>query len=307
MSAAPASVPQPGAFAERVVSRGRPRVAARAVSGRAGQVSSGWVPGLCAALIGVAVAALCVVSSDPVEAADRPTPRTGAQQAPTPLGPTETALKRAVEERMPGVRVLGVVKTPYAGLYEVRTEDNEIFYTDEKAAFLFVGAIRDGRDPQRNLTEERQQALSAISFSELPFDGAFKIVRGTGRRQLAYFTDPNCPYCKQLEKELTQLDDVTISVFLYPILSADSLPKSRAVWCSTDRSKVWLDWMLGGVAPATTAICDSQAIDRNLAFGRRIRVTSVPTLIYPNGTRSAGMRPVASIARAIDEAGSRKP
>ncbi len=242
-------------------------------------------------------------------AADRPAVRAGgtAPAAATVLGPTEAALKRTLEERMSGVHIVGIVKTPYAGLYEVRTDDNEILYTDDKAAFIFVGAIRDGRDPQRNLTEERQQALSAISFSELPFEGSFKIVRGNGRRQLAYFTDPNCPYCKQLEKELTQLDDVTINVFLYPILSADSLPKSRAIWCSADRVKVWFDWMLGGVAPATAGICDSQVLDRNLAFGRRIRVTSVPTLIYPNGTRSAGMRPVAAIARAIDEASPRRP
>jgi thiol:disulfide interchange protein DsbC len=295
MSANPARTRPPGFLTERV-GRSAPRGEAAAS-----------LAGLCAALVGLAVLTLCAVSSGLAVAADRPAARAGAQPVPAPLGPTESALKRTVEERMPGVRVLGVVKTPYAGLYEVRTEDNEIFYTDDKAGFIFVGAIRDGRDPQRNLTEERQQALSAISFSELPFEGAFKIVRGNGRRQLAYFTDPNCPYCKQLEKELTQLDDVTISVFLYPILSADSLPKSRSIWCSGDRSKVWLDWMLGGVAPATAAICDSQAIDRNLAFGRRIRVTSVPTLIYPNGTRSAGMRPVAAIARAIDEAGSRKP
>jgi thiol:disulfide interchange protein DsbC len=241
----------------------------------------------------------------PAGAADRPA--RAAAPAAAPMSAAETALKRTLEERMPGVRVVGLARTPYSGLYEVRTEDNEIFYTDDKASFLFVGAIRDGRDPQRNLTEERQQALSTIAFSDLPFEGAFRIVRGNGKRQLAYFSDPNCPYCKQLEKELLQLNDVTVHVFLYPILSADSLPKSRSIWCSADRGKAWLDWMVGGVSPTTAGICDSQAIDRNLAFGRRVRVTSVPTLIYSNGTRSAGMRPLAAITRSIDEAARQQP
>jgi thiol:disulfide interchange protein DsbC len=226
-----------------------------------------------------------------------------ARGALAEAGGTEAAVARALSQRMPEVTVTGVVKTNYAGLYEVRTEDNEIFYTDEAVNFVFVGAIHDGRDPRHNLTEERLQQLTAVNYGDLPFDASFKIVRGTGKRQLAYFSDPNCPYCKQLEKELMQLSDITINVFLYPILTADSQPKAQAIWCSSNRGKAWLDWMLNGVAPATPASdCDTQPVDKNLAFGHKIRVNSVPTLVFTNGVRVAGMRPASLLTKMLTEA-----
>ena len=218
-------------------------------------------------------------------------------------GAAEAAIARILGQRMPDVTITGVSKTNYGGLYEVRTDDPEIFYTDEGVNFVFVGTVHDGRDPRRNLTEERMQQLTAVNYADLPFDAAFKIVRGSGKRQIAYFSDPNCPYCKQLEKEMMQLTDVTINVFLYPILTADSQPKARAIWCSSNRSKAWLDWMLNGVAPANPAAdCDTQQVDKNLAFGHKIRVNSVPTLVFPNGTRVAGMRPASILTKMLNEA-----
>jgi thiol:disulfide interchange protein DsbC len=223
-------------------------------------------------------------------------------QASPPASGTEAMIKRTLEERMPGIPIAGVVKTNFGGLYEVRSDENEIFYTDDKVTFVIVGTIRDGHNPQRNYTEERLQAITAVPFADLPFEDSFKIVRGTGKRKVAYFTDPNCPYCKQLERELLQLNDVTINVFLYPILSADSAPKARGVWCSNDRSKTWLDWMLNGVPPAEApSSCNTQSVDKTLAFGHKIRVNSVPTLVFSNGTRWSGMRPAAMLTKMLDE------
>jgi len=237
-----------------------------------------WTPALCAALLALNVY--------------------GAEG-----GGTEAAIIRTLSQRMPEVHIVGVTRTAYGGLYEVRTDDNEIFYTDDAVNFVFVGAVHDGRNPERNLTEERLQQLTAVNYGDLPFDTAFKIVRGSGRRQIAYFSDPNCPYCKQLEKELMQLSDVTINVFLYPILTADSQPKARAIWCSPDKGKAWLDWMLSGVSPGTAAgDCNTASIDRNLEFGRKIRVNSVPTLVFPNGARVSGMRPAAQLTKMLNEA-----
>lgn len=218
-----------------------------------------------------------------------------------PAAANEAQIKRLIEQRLQGMRVVGVSKTKYGGLWEVRTNDNEIFYTDDKVTFIFVGSVRDGQNPQRDLTEERRQRLSAVNFDELPFNQAFKIVRGNGKRQIAYWSDPNCPYCRQVEREFNQIDDVTIHVFMYPILSADSMPKSRAVWCSSDRTKVWQDMMLNGVQPtAPTGNCETP-LERNLEYGRKVRISSVPTMLFPNGMRIAGYRPAAELMKAYNE------
>ena len=124
------------------------------------------------------------------------------------------------------------------------------FYTDEKmTAFIAGGQLIEGKT-MKNLTEERMRKLTAIKFSELPLERAIKQVRGDGKRVLATFEDPNCGYCKRLAKDLQKLDNVTIYTFLYPILSEDSIRKSKQIWCSADRAKAWNDWMVEGRAPA---------------------------------------------------------
>ena len=81
------------------------------------------------------------------------------------------------------------------------------------------GNLIDTRQ-KRNLTEERVEKLSAIAFDTLPFKDAFTIVRGNGKRKLAVFEDPNCGYCKRFERDLQKVNNVTVHMFLYPILGA---------------------------------------------------------------------------------------
>jgi len=197
---------------------------------------------------------------------------------------SEAIIKRTLEGRLGGVKVDAVAKTPYLGLYEVRL-DNEIIYTDEKMNYIFSGNIIDAKNMQ-NLTEKRLRDLSSIKWDNLPLETAVKTVRGSGKRMLAVFSDPNCPYCKRFEKDLAKVDNVTIYTFLYPILSQDSHDKSKGVWCSADKSKAWSELMLNGTIPAA-ARCDTP-IEKNLELGRKFRVNGTPTLFFANGERVPG-------------------
>jgi thiol:disulfide interchange protein DsbC len=212
---------------------------------------------------------------------------------------SEAVIKRAIESRLSGAKVDAVTKTPYLGLYEVRME-NEIIYTDEKISYIFTGNIIDARNMQ-NLTEKRLRDLTAIKWESLPLDTAVKTVRGNGKRTLAVFSDPNCPYCKRFEKDLAKINDITIYTFLYPILSQDSRDKSKGVWCSADRSKAWNDLMLEGTAPAT-ARCDTP-IEKTLELGRKYRINGTPTLVFANGERVPGAIPQAQLEKLLAENG----
>ena len=207
-------------------------------------------------------------------------------QAAEPTGKltTETIIKRTLEGRLGGVKIDSVTKTPYLGLYEVHI-GNEIIYTDGKLSYIFSGSIIDAKTMQ-NLTEKRMSELNAIKWENLPQDAAFKTVRGNGKRMLAVFVDPNCPYCKRFEKDLAKVDDITVYTFLFPILSQDSRDKAQAVWCSADRSKAWNDLMLDGKLPAA-AHCDTP-IGKNLEFARKNNITGTPTLIFASGQRVPG-------------------
>ena len=228
-------------------------------------------------------------------------PMLALAQAADPAGKltSEAIIKRTLEGRLGGVKVDAVTKTPYLGLYEVRM-DSELIYTDEKMNYIFSGNIIDGKNMQ-NLTEKRLRDLSSIKWENLPLDAAVKTVRGNGKRLLAVFSDPNCPYCKRFEKDLAKVDNITIYTFLYPILSQDSSDKSKGVWCSADKSKAWNDLMLNNTIPAT-ARCDTP-IERTLELGRKHRVTGTPTLFFTNGERVPGAIPAEQIEKLLAEVG----
>lgn len=219
----------------------------------------------------------------------------------------EVSLRKTIETTYPKVRIESVTKTPYAGLYEVFL-DGQIIYTDEKFSFL----IADGRliEPKtkRDVTGERLDELTKVDFSSLPLDQAIKVVKGAGTRKLVVFSDPDCPYCKRLEqKELVNITDVTIYTFLYPLeqLHPDSMNKSKAIWCAPDRAKAWQDWILNGQL-AKPGNCDTSALDKVAELGRKLGVSSTPTLIFADGKRMLGAYPAKDIEKAMSAAAGKK-
>jgi thiol:disulfide interchange protein DsbC len=198
----------------------------------------------------------------------------------------ESAIRKTLAERIPQLEKIDEVQsTPMPGLYEVRM-GTDVFYTDAKGNYLIQGELIDTK-ARRNLTEDRIAKLSAVDFAALPLADAFTVVHGTGARKLAVFEDPNCGYCKRFERDLQKVQDVTIYTFLYPILSPDSAEKSRNIWCAKDRVAAWQDHMLRDkVTPP--ASCDTSALQRNLAFGKKFKITGTPTLIFVDGSRVPG-------------------
>jgi thiol:disulfide interchange protein DsbC len=213
----------------------------------------------------------------------------------------EATIRKNLAERLPAfARIDEISKTPMNGLYEVRINQTDIFYTDAEGNFLIQGAMLDTR-ARRNLTEERVNKLSAIDFNELPVKDAFKIVRGNGKRKMAVFEDPNCGYCKRFERDLQNVSDVTIYMFLYPILSADSTEKSNNIWCAKDKARVWQDVMVRD-QPVPKATCDTAAIERTVAFGKKHKISGTPTIFFADGSRVPGAIPAAQVEKLLAEA-----
>ncbi len=216
----------------------------------------------------------------------------------------EASVKKAIEAKLGGNKVTSVTKTPYLGLYEVYA-DGQIFYTDEKITAILAGSLIDGQN-MKNVTAERMQKLTAISFADLPLELAFKQVRGDGKRVLATFEDPNCGYCKRLAKDMIKLDNVTLYTFLLPILSPDSLEKSKRIWCSTDKAKAWNNWMIDGKTPTGRTDCDTTAIQKSLELGQKLAISGTPTIFFADGTRVPGAMPIEQIENRLSQIQSAK-
>jgi len=208
-------------------------------------------------------------------------------------------LKKNLAERLPSLpKIEEISKTPMPGVFEVRVQGNELFYTDAKGDFLIQGALIDTKQ-KRNLTEERNDKLSAVPFDSIPIKYAFTQVKGNGKRKLVVFADPNCGYCKRFEKDLQKIDNVTIYHMLYPVLGEDSKVKSRNIACAKDRAKTWNDWMLQGIAPPA-ATCDNHNIEAIVEFGKKSRINGTPTLFVADGTRVPGAIDAAQVETLLN-------
>ena len=212
----------------------------------------------------------------------------------------EDTIRQTLNERIPQLTKIDEVRTtPMQGLYEVRV-GTDVFYTDAQGNYLIQGELIDTQ-ARRNLTEDRIKALTAVKFSDLPLNDAIKVVQGKGERHIAVFADPNCGYCKRFERDMQSVDNVTMHVFLIPILSPDSVEKSRNIWCAKDQAKAWQDYMLKG-KKSTSATCDTKALERNLAFAHKYKITGTPTIVFTDNTRVPGAISAKDVEKRLSSA-----
>lgn len=210
---------------------------------------------------------------------------------------SEAAIRKAFQSRLPELTVESVSRSPMPGLYEV-VANGRIFYVDEKVHFVIRGVLFDARtSAMRNVTEARNAELAAQLLRKST-DNAIKRVRGNGRRVIYSFEDPNCGFCKRQQEEWLKLNDITVYTFLWPILSPDSVAKSRAVWCAKDRAKAWDDLMSRGVVPQNDGKCDNP-FDRNVELARRFGAQGTPAIYLSDGSNIGGFVPAERIEEML--------
>jgi len=223
-----------------------------------------------------------------------------------PARSNEAQIRKVLEPKLGSARIEGIERGPL-GLWEVRYRGEDgvhILYTDATATHIIVGKIYETK-ADKDLTEERLRKLNAINFGALPLDQAVKVQRGNGKRVLVMFSDPYCPYCKQFEQTLQQIDNITVYVFMFPVIRPNLAEHSKAVWCSPDKSKAWLDLALRGKPPEAKAACENP-VEKNLELGQKLGVNSTPTLYLANGERVAGAMKAADLRAMLDQVASSK-
>jgi thiol:disulfide interchange protein DsbC len=222
--------------------------------------------------------------------------------APAATTGTEPAatLRRTIESRFPGTHVLDVRPAPIAGLYELFMGD-QIVYADPTGKYVLIGSMLDTENKE-NLTNASMNERGRIDFKTLPVKEAIKVVKGNGSRVFAVFSDPDCPYCQQLEKSLLSVTDYTMYIYLYPIaaLHPQAPVKAHAIWCAPDRAQAWRDWMQEKKLPPTKT-CSGDPIDSLQKLSDTLHINSTPTLFFANGTRLAGALPAADLEKKLAE------
>lgn len=213
----------------------------------------------------------------------------------------ESVIRKNLTTRLPSLAPIDEIsKTPLANLWEVRM-GSEIIYTDDQGLFVIEGEIID-LQKQTNITQSRIATLTAFDFLTLPLQDAVVWRQGTGARKMVIFADPNCGYCKNFERELSSVQNITVYTFLIPILGGDSPERTTAIWCAKDRDVVWRNWMLNGIAPMPAAKnCDTSALERNIALALKHAVSGTPTVVFADNKRVPGIMTAAQVEQKLSE------
>lgn len=265
----------------------------------------------------------------------------GDKTAPAPVAATPVAAPAtttapvavAVDDQSPqaiGNRLGKTIATRYGGLaisqvakveglepavYRVVIPDpkgDKIAYTNEAADFFFVGGeLLVGKGPELvNVTKQEALTVGSKLYSDLPFDKAMKKVYGKGERQLVVFSDPDCPFCQQLEvifrdAALNSQDGLNATVYTlpYPLdsMHPNADAKARQILCTADPGKAWEDWMTTAAAakdeaavtaawaawskrnPAPTNCARAADVDAIKKIGYDLGINQTPTLMFTNG------------------------
>ncbi len=177
-------------------------------------------------------------------------------------------------------------------------------YTNEAIDFLILstGEILSPTTKQ-NITTEREIRRTKAVFDALPFKESFSIKYGKGTRKVAVFSDPDCPFCQQMEQDWAKelKSDVTVYYFMNPLTSLHPQAGLRAakIVCDANPSKAWSRYTLAAPGmdqgkqaafnpeaflPKNPGTCEKAKFVQSqydLATGFGFR--STPSIIFDNG------------------------
>lgn len=154
--------------------------------------------------------------------------------------------------------------------------------------WLFGGVFYD-MESQTDLTAPMKKLAQMIDVQKLPIENAITREKGKASNTLYVFTDPRCPFCKKLETEIAQLDNVRIHTFLTPLttLHPDAKELSARILCAQNKVQSFEDVMLRGKEPKNEAKCQT-TLTENEKLMTELGIKGTPTLFFENGERVTG-------------------
>ena len=191
---------------------------------------------------------------------------------------------------LPGVEAGDIHDSPLPGMYEI-VLDSDVVYISRDGSFLIQGDVFDLRGRQ-NLTERRRTQARADILAGV--DPESMIVFSPGpqnvRHTVTVFTDIDCGFCRQLHREMDQINSLGIEVryLSYPRTGPDSesWDKADRVWCDADRQSAFTVAILQDTVPEQS--CDATPVASHFELGRQVSVRGTPTILTDGGVQLGG-------------------
>lgn len=201
----------------------------------------------------------------------------------------DQVMMEKLKKLYPNLEIRGVNYLPNIHLYEIQLSKNFLSYTNQNIDFFIMnGQIIDPKT-QKNISRERDRANVERFINSLPSQDAIKVLFGKPLRKIVIFTDPRCPYCKATDEDIhanfNQNSNIEIDYYMDPlrIKGHEDAPEIAAkIWCSADKSKAWVNWMLNGIMPDNKGTCKNP-IAKLKALAEKNDLDQTPIIMFDNG------------------------
>ncbi|HEY4745508.1 MAG TPA: DsbC family protein [Desulfuromonadaceae bacterium] len=210
-----------------------------------------------------------------------------------------------------GGTVKSVRQAPSRGMFELLVEKNDrqgIVYIDYGKKHLMQGLLLslDTFEPvaAHGTPAMQPQKVATINPVSIPNQYAFTMGNPEGAKQLYVFTDPDCPYCRNLHAELKKLEklapQVTIRLMLLPLpIHQGAYDKARVI--VGRHSRELLDMAFEGKAlPQPSGDEGKAQIDAIMGFAYANGLSGTPTIVFPDGSVVVGIRDAAMLKGLLE-------
>lgn len=192
-------------------------------------------------------------------------------------------------------------EVPGMWVVEVEKGQNKLpIYIDFSKQYLVSGNVIRLNDKE-NLTRDRSARMNKIDVSKIPLADALLLGKSSARTKVIVFTDPECPFCKNLHAELKEVvrrdPDIAFLIKLFPLkMHPYAYDVSKSIVCS--HSMDFLELSFAG-KPVPPASCDTPVVDQTLALVSELGISSTPTLVLPDGLVAPGFKTADALLTLI--------
>jgi thiol:disulfide interchange protein DsbC len=204
-------------------------------------------------------------------------------------------------------KVLYIKKAPLSGLCEVaidRGGQPNIFYFDIAKTHLIFGNLVEMKTMKNRTAQSMTeiQDKKRIDISKISLIAALVLGDLKAEKKVVIFTDPDCPYCRDLHKVMKQISDkrkdIAFYIKMYPLeMHKDAYWKSKSIVCNN--SMQLLQDCFDGKEIAKTD-CNTEEVDNTLKLTKSLGITGTPAIILPDGRLRIGSMPEAELTKLID-------
>jgi len=209
------------------------------------------------------------------------------------------AAEAIVKKVAPTGTIMDIKDSPIKGVWQIEVDAGEgkrgALYLDYSKKFLIAQII-----PVESVGKPMK-----VDASKIPLGDAIVVGAKDAAKKIIVFTDPDCPYCRELHKLMKQIvakrGDVAFALIMNPLpMHKDAYKKAQAVLCSKSND-VLDDAFAGKPVAEPAAPCTADAVERSKALAKSLDFGSTPTLVRDDGIVLPGYLPEDKLLEWIDK------